>query len=283
MSKATSIRIFLVDGDSDGFRIVEKSNWTGQAVVVSRTQYPDVRKRSEFDQPGVYVLTGPADQAGAKPRIYIGESDVLRGRLDQHVKTKDFWTHLVAFTGKDLVLNKTHFRFLESRLVERATKAKAWTVENANVPQLPNLSQPDVADAEWFLGEMLIIYPILGIDAFDIPEKTKADTATLRINGPAAEGRGQDDPDGFVVFEGSLARMAETDSFQSWLSELRADLVKEHVLAQEGESYRFAQDYRFKSPSTAASVVLGRNANGREEWKAEDGRTLKAIQDAAVS
>ena len=151
------------------------------------------------------------------------------------------------------------------------------------MPQLPNLSKPDVADAEWFLGEMLIIYPVLGIDAFDIPEKTKADAAALRIKGPAAEGRGQDEPDGFIVFEGSLARVAETDSFQSWLSELRADLVNEHVLMQEGESYRFAQDYRFKSPSTAASVVLGRNANGREEWKTEDGRTLKAIQDAAVS
>ena len=30
------------------------------------------------------------------------------------------------------------------------------------------------------------------------------------------------------------------------------------------------------------SVVLGRSANGRIEWKAKDGRTLKAIQEAEV-
>jgi hypothetical protein len=36
----------------------------------------------------------------------------------------------------------------------------------------------------------------------------------------------------------------------------------------------------FSSPSTAAAVVLGRSANGRVEWKAADGRTLKEIQEA---
>ena len=61
----TSIRIFLVDGDPDGFRIVEKSNWSGQAVVVSRSQYPEVRARREFDAPGVYVLLAPAGEDDA--------------------------------------------------------------------------------------------------------------------------------------------------------------------------------------------------------------------------
>jgi Domain of unknown function (DUF4357) len=42
----------------------------------------------------------------------------------------------------------------------------------------------------------------------------------------------------------------------------------------------FSQDYSFSSPSTAAAVVLGRSANGRVEWKAADGRTLKEIQEA---
>jgi hypothetical protein len=44
--------------------------------------------------------------------------------------------------------------------------------------------------------------------------------------------------------------------------------------------YQFTQDYSFSSPSTAATVVLGRNAAGRIEWKAADGRTLKELQEA---
>jgi hypothetical protein len=38
-------------------------------------------------------------------------------------------------------------------------------MQNRNVPGEPNLSEPDVADAEWFLDEMLTIYPVLGVDA----------------------------------------------------------------------------------------------------------------------
>ncbi len=37
--------------------------------------------------------------------------------------------------------------------------------------------------------------------------------------------------------------------------------------------------YPFSSPSTAACVVLGRNANGRMEWKDAQGRALKVLQE----
>jgi hypothetical protein len=42
-----------------------------------------------------------------------------------------------------------------------------------------------------------------------------------------------------------------------------------------------AQDYLFDSPSTAAGVLLGRSANGRIEWKNEQGQTLKSIQETS--
>ncbi|WP_394371575.1 DUF4357 domain-containing protein [Candidatus Sulfidibacterium hydrothermale] len=35
------------------------------------------------------------------------------------------------------------------------------------------------------------------------------------------------------------------------------------------------EDYEFSSPSTAAAIVMGRNANGLTEWKLKDGTTLK--------
>jgi len=37
-------------------------------------------------------------------------------------------------------------------------------------------------------------------------------------------------------------------------------------------------DYLFSSPSSAAAVVLGRNANGLMEWKDNQGKELKAIE-----
>ena len=55
------------------------------------------------------------------------------------------------------------------------------------------------------------------------------------------------------------------------------------MLAMQGGLYQFTQDYSFSGPSTAAAVVLGRSANGRVEWKAADGRTLKEIQEAEAA
>ena len=96
MSRPTSIRIFLADGSPDGIRIVEKSNWTGRAVVASRTQLPDALQRDELTRPGVYVLAGTGDDG--ESRLYIGEADVLGERLRTHASRKDFWTWFVAFT-----------------------------------------------------------------------------------------------------------------------------------------------------------------------------------------
>ncbi|MFR3336030.1 MAG: DUF4357 domain-containing protein [Pseudoruminococcus massiliensis] len=36
----------------------------------------------------------------------------------------------------------------------------------------------------------------------------------------------------------------------------------------------------FTSPSLAAAVVMGRNANGRTEWKNEEHKTIKDIEES---
>ena len=60
--------------------------------------------------------------------------------------------------------------------------------------------------------------------------------------------------------------------------ELRQELAGNGVFVPEGSGFRFAQDFVFSSPSAAATVVLGRSANGRIEWKDAQGRTLKELQ-----
>src|SRR5205823_2267164 len=155
----------LADGTPDGLRIVEKSNWTGRAVVCSRSQLPQVKARPEFGKTGTYVLRGPSDSADL-PTIYIGEGDPTRPRLESHLAKKDFWTSLVLFTSKDENLNKAHVQYLEARLITLARDAKRCILENGNVPQLPSLSEPDTAEMEGFLEEMLLVYPLLGVGVF---------------------------------------------------------------------------------------------------------------------
>lgn len=279
MAQPTSIRIFLADGTPDGIRIVEKSNWTGRAVVASRAQLAEVLKRNEMARPGVYALAGPG--ASGTSRVYVGEADVLRDRLKQHVKQKDFWTRFVAFTSTDENLNKAHVCYLEHRLVALAKAANQWEVENQAIPAEPPLSEADRADAEWFLREMLVIYPILGVDAFEsaADETTGAnEEEILTLSQSGAKGQGRETKDGFVVLAGSLARASETKAIHNYLHELRKQLLSKGVLAPDGDHLVLTQDYRFASPSTAAGVLVGRAANGRVAWKTPDGKTLKAVQ-----
>ena len=54
-----SLRIFVADGDPDGLRIVDKSNWIGKALVFPRALLPQVKARPELAHTGVYLLLGP--------------------------------------------------------------------------------------------------------------------------------------------------------------------------------------------------------------------------------
>ena len=281
MAGAT-IKIFLADGTPLGLRLIEKSNWTGRGFDFARSDWPKVKSREDFSRPGVYVLRGLTEDGLVK--VYIGEADELRARISQHFAgpaAKEFWERAVAFTSKDENLNKAHVRFLESRLVALAMVAKRVQLENGNVPAPPSLSEYDRAEAETFLDEMLVIYPLLGIDAFSPPLAQKVEPSEelhLAVKDVTATGR--DGAEGFVVFEGSLASKKESAAIPDYVRKFRATLLADGVLADAGPShYRVCQDYLFTSPSLAAAVLLGRISNGRAEWKAADGRTLKAIQD----
>src|SRR5680860_1680359 len=107
-----SIRIFLPDGVPDGLRIIEKSNWTGYAVVCPRPLFAEAKARDEFSRTGLYILEGPAE-TGDMPAVYIEQADVVRSRLEQHHSSKDFWTRTIFFVSKDASLNRAHVQYLE--------------------------------------------------------------------------------------------------------------------------------------------------------------------------
>jgi hypothetical protein len=275
-----TVRVFLPDGDPDGIKIVEKSNWTGRGIVIPRSMLIEARSREDLQNAGVYILVGPSESA-ALPKAYIGEGDPVLPRLDQHAKHKDFWTHAIAFTSKDANLNKAHVQRLEARLVEMASRAKRCILDNGNVPQPPSLSESDTSDVEGFLDDLLLCLPILGIGFFEHAPKRESGLR-LCLKAKGVEAQGFESSKGFVVQAGSQAVKDDklTASIHGYLKDLRIDLVHQGVLIDKGDRYELAQDYTFASPSTAAGVILARNANGRTEWKADDGRTLKELQGA---
>jgi Domain of unknown function (DUF4357) len=285
MPTGTSINIFLPDGNADGVRLVFKSHWTGIAVTSPRSRYADARvQRGELRTPGVYVLVGPAEDVKYENRIYVGEGEDPRARIDSHHANKDFWNRIVLFTSFGQTLNKATIRYLEARLLQLAATAGRAELDNGNAPALPPLSEPEIADAESFLSDMLVIYPLLGINVFE-PLEQATSPDRLHLQGPHASGEGSETEEGFVVFTGALARTQSVESMPGWAASLRETLTQSGALVpvEGSESLRLTSDYVFNSPTAAAAVLLGRSAAGPIEWKDEAGLTLKQIRQQSVA
>jgi hypothetical protein len=194
VSNAFSLRIFVADGDPDGLRVVERSNWIGKALIFPRALLPKVKQRDELGQTGVYLLLGPRDDCEGE-KLYIGEGDPIRPRLESHYAQKDFWTRAVCFVAAPGQLNKAHVQFLEANLVRLAKAAKRMPLDNGNSPAEPTLSEADRADMLVFLANMLGMLPVLGVQAFEqAPPAAAAAPPTAQLQGQGCAGhrlRGQ--------------------------------------------------------------------------------------------
>lgn len=274
------VRILVVDGRPDALRLVEKSNWVGLGIICPRGRYPEAKKREEFSNSGVYILSGRVENEEL-PMIYVGEGDPVRNRLDSHYSAKDFWQQAVVFTTRGEPLNKAEIQYLESRLVDLAKKYRRCKLDNANTPGLPSLSEADRAQVEGYLREMLTLLPVFGINAFDPTAAAAVGQRTYRYQGTGWNAHGYVTGNGFAVRQGSMARREEVPSM-TYGRRSRTSLLEEGILAPQGEGLLFTADYEFSSPSLAASVVSGRNTNGREAWKDEQGVTLKEYQEREV-
>jgi len=283
MSNGFSIKIFLPDGKPEGLRVIEKSNWNGWGLLCSRVEFGQAKTRPEFSKPGVYILIGPSVGSNLVT-AYIGEGDPAGERLKSHAVAKDFWTKFVLFTSKDSNLNKAHVQYLEARLVELASASKRCNLENGNQPARPALSEIDVAEAEGFLGEMLLCFPTLGIDFFETVTKSEEVTSELlRLHAKGVTAQGYESAQGFVIKSGSRAIGTETTSCPPYIVGLRKTLSEKGILKPDGNGLIFSQDFVFNSPSAAGAVVIGGAISGPEAWKDASEKTLKQIQSSAAA
>lgn len=169
MADPFTIRIFVPEGDPEGIRIIDRLSSTGIFFAFPRTRWESIKNRVEFSQAGVYILSGYADPEDDLPTIYVGQADVVKSRIEQHVKNKDFWDKAVVFVSANKI-NATHAKWLEYALVKRATEANRSILDNGNNPQEPSISDSEKADMKVFLKEIYQTLPLVEMNAFEIPK-----------------------------------------------------------------------------------------------------------------
>ncbi|HYG97491.1 MAG TPA: GIY-YIG nuclease family protein [Terriglobales bacterium] len=227
------------------------------------------------------MLLGNAPQTNA-PLAYIGEAEVIRERLKQH-KTKEFWVSAIVFISKDENLTKAHVRYLESRLISEAAQISRFTLDQ-NQSGGAKLPESDREDMEVFLTRIRQLLPVLGSDILTPIGHAPATVqpgSMLFCRIKNAEARGQRTANGFVVFQGSTAVLTERPSADSYPYVLtqRKQLIADGTLVGKNGLLLFTKDTEFSSPSAAAAVIHGGSANGLIAWRAEDGKTLKQLDE----
>ena len=279
MKFGKTIKIFLIDGDPNGRMSCELSNWTGKAYKIPRIKVKDCSDRDDLGSTGVYLLFGK-DEEG-KDIVYIGEAETILKRLNQQLNQKDFWNETIVFVSKDENLNKAHIKYLENRLHEIATAANRYKIENSIIPTQSSISESDRAEMEEFIENIKLLVNTLGHKVFeekrDFRPKQKQQTFYIKA-ARGADAQGEPSSDGFVVFKGSKAAGSTVASITPSFLTLRNKLIEQGVMVNKGEYLEFPDDYIFSSPSTAACMVLGRNANGLTEWKQKGGKSLKEFE-----
>ena len=298
-TEGRTVRLFLVDGSPTGLVTAEIMNWTGHALAAPRSRIGEALKRQEAAWTGVYCLVGDDPEQPSKTLVYIGEGDCVADRIKAHAKdsNKDFWTRACFITSKDSNLTKSHARYLESRLVEMTKRADRANLANATEPTANPLPESDRADMEFFLTQVQVVLPVVGMDFLRVSGR-----AASEFGGGVAQSSGSVElylesrkhgisanaleTDGEVtVLSGSYATMLDDFAVNQYTA-LRKQLIDDGRLRLEntGKYYTFVDDVVFASPSAAAAVIFNRNTNGRTAWRIKGtDQTLKDWQDAQIA
>ena len=276
-----TIKLFLIDGEPNGRMTCELSNWTGKAYKIPRIMIKDSYSREDLKSPGIYLLFGENEEG--KGLVYIGEAETIIDRLKQHVSQKEFWSEVILFISKDENLNKAHIKYLESRLYEITKKVNYYELENSTIPSKSSISESEIAEMEEFIENIKLLTNALGHRVFESlvsPEtsKTKKTNSFFIKAARGANGIGIPSSKGFIIFKNSEIATSTVDSMQKSLINIRQKLIDNKTIIQSENRLIFDKDYEFSSPSTAAAILMGRNANGLKEWKLKSGKTLKEYE-----
>lgn len=255
-------------------------------------------RRPELAGTCIYLLLGP-DELG-ETRCYIGETDDFKARLKQHDASRGFWRRVVVVTSKDANLTKAHGRYLESRLISLAKAAGRVVLDNSTSPPSQPLPEAHSSDMDYFIDQLQIVLPVLGIDAFRrretvavvAAERTQLVSPLFHLrNGKLGVAATAQQIDGeFTMLAGSTVvadwrGVGKAESTIKAYASYRAQhqkLVAEGAIVLDGSVGKVVKDVVFGSPSTAGAIAHGRSCNGRISWIAEDGTTFGTWESRGV-
>jgi hypothetical protein len=266
-----TVTTYLIDGDPKGTQYAFISNKICQMYVVPRSNLSYLNEQEKLQKPAFYILVG--EDETTKPQAYIGETENFRERVKDHENKKSFWQKALIFVSKDADMTKVDVQYIEHKAITEAKKSNTFTLnENKQVPKVPNLPEYQRDTMDEFFEDIKFLASFIGCNIFEITKPKEEHI--FYTKGRGCNAKGFYSSSGFTVLKGSVIAEESTPSFH-W-KEKREKLLSEYT-TKKGLALIVTSDITFSSPSTAAMFCLGRSANGWDEWKDKEYRTLDVI------
>ena len=283
MAFSKTIQMYIFDGNPNGRIMCELSNWNGRVYKISRNELGAFSERPDAENTGVYFLLGKDEDN--VDTLYVGEAEKMLTRLKQHLRDTLYWSDCIIVVSKDNLLNKAHVKFLENKFYGLAKTTGRSTVINNTVPTCSSISEYDEAMLLEFINNAKLLVNTLGYKIFDTIEdssvKQMDDQILFYIQAArGADAKGVIVADGFAILKGSAIATSTVPSMSESLIHLRSELMSKGIIDSK---FHFSKNHIFTSPSLAAAIVMGRNANGRTEWKTFDHKTIKDIEEERLN
>ncbi len=272
--RSKRINLVLHHGTPYGIKTAEMSNWNGKVVVCPRQALKQLSDLDISDDPAVYMLFNREENL-----LYIGETDSLKTRITHHTQTKDFWEELIACTSPELT--KTEVKYLEHALHQRLQKDGLVELQNNTSPKTPTIRKEMQDAMDEFIDHVSDILLSLGFTFMGVSQEIQqsaGEGTEVHCEGKNTKAAGIYSESGLLVRRGSVMRKVMTESTPEKYKQMQRSLLSEGLLNQRDENTLvFTEDHLFSSPSAAATMVLGRSANGLREWKTKDGNSIKSL------
>lgn len=294
MSKSLrTLKVVIPDGNPLNYKqVVGGSDCVMHVLSRSFCISENLNELKGMQRPALYLLI---DEKG---KGYIGQTKGFAARVKDHLAKKPWWTRAYVFVSASGLYNTANVEYLEYIAIRAAQESASYDMsDNGQTPTNPTLHEWDRPEFDevfeqikfFLLCERCFIFEKVG-EGTEKVEKGTAAAATLHENADPAHpifyakrkgivAKGYPLLDGtksFVVLKGSLLNVEVTPSFS--LKKQREKVLESRVLKSK-DAYELCEDYVFTSPSSASGVCNGYSSNGFEDWKLEDGTTLKSYLD----
>ena len=286
--------MFLMDGEVTGKIKCTLSNWTGVIYKIPRIQLGDLKSRDEMKQSGIYFLFG-RDEDKQKDVTYIGQATTRKNgegvllRIQEHTRDThaDYFNDVIILTTQNNSFGPTEISYLENKFTQLAKEAGRYIVKNGNDPNTGNVTEEKESELDEIVENTLMIIGTLGYRVFvPMTKKVSQDLTDnhstylylkrkTKKSNKVIEATCERTTEGFVVLEGSQVEIKDSPYLSASLKEMRQNLIASRVI-QDGV---LKEKQLFSSPSYAAAFLLGMQTNGRTDWKDQDGRTLKELEE----